>query len=237
MKPVNYHKSFEYDASALKFSGIWLEATKKQPLWHRIYSIVILGLFIYPINFLTLVEWYFSINDVKMFASMSHLVMECYMAQFKAMVMIRQKLECDRLITMMNDDYFQPRNPDEMNIVLKVLNQYGVLKRYTSFIGMGAVFLIIVFPVYIGSNLTPIRTWYPFDIHLTPLLFKIVFVHQSIAVWTIGIVNVFGEFVITGFLNFTGLQFDLLSFRIEHMTKYTGDELKEIVLNHRRILE
>ncbi|XP_076263486.1 odorant receptor 46a-like isoform X2 [Rhynchophorus ferrugineus] len=236
MKPVKYRELFKTDIFALKLSGLWIDIDKKRPIWHYPYAFVILGLFIYPVNLLSLINWVSTSTDVKMFASMCYLVMECHMAQYKSIIIMSNREECNKIFAMMDNDYLQPRNSSELTIVNGVLDKFSVLKKWMSFISMGAVVMITIYPMYNGEHLTPIRSWYPFNINFFPV-FEIFYAHQTFAIWAIGIINIFSEVVITGFLTFIGLQFDLLAFRSQHLEKFTTHQIRQIVWNHHQILE
>ncbi|KAF7271063.1 hypothetical protein GWI33_016023 [Rhynchophorus ferrugineus] len=134
MKPVKYRELFKTDIFALKLSGLWIDIDKKRPIWHYPYAFVILGLFIYPVNLLSLINWVSTSTDVKMFASMCYLVMECHMAQYKSIIIMSNREECNKIFAMMDNDYLQPRNSSELTIVNGVLDKFSVLKKWMSFI-------------------------------------------------------------------------------------------------------
>ncbi|XP_076263667.1 odorant receptor 67c-like isoform X2 [Rhynchophorus ferrugineus] len=243
---LNYKKFFKYHHRVIKAAGVWIVDDPINdtypPFWYGFYRFVVQILCMGLFNLQLLIKWIVNINDIIMFSTLGYVIMTSFMAQIKMILLSRKRLIFISLLKQYDEQLFQPRNENEMELVKINLKKFESIKRSLTYFCYSSLTMSVIAPYFHQEPFgLPFEAWYPID--MSYCLYVAAYIHQTIAITLLAFGFIFGEILVIQSMTFVGLQCDLLCYRLKSIkVKQNSDKENKIILteyvrNHLMILK
>ncbi|XP_060520305.1 odorant receptor 2a-like isoform X4 [Cylas formicarius] len=211
MAHYSYKNYYQTDLTALKFLACWVDVKPNQRVYYKFYFLLTNIILVTFYNLILTLRWIFVTTNLKEFAEMGYVAINCLMGQTKMLVIFRNSSYFDQLIAACDDNIFQPRNIKELAIIRKVLRNFAKTRRVLK----------------TRPYMLPVPAWYPTDCLKSPA-FEIAYLHQGISIMYLACSNLYVDVLMAGFATFIGLQCDLLCARLKAVGAAASQTEKKI---------
>lgn len=225
----------------LKLIGLWPKGDSSYKLnLYLSQSIILISVFVIGHIFFQTVNILFIFDDLQSVTGTVFILLTQVMAIFKSYYLIKNMKILKRLMRMLNDKLFQPKNNKQIKAVEPFLTFWAFIYYGFTIFTVGAIVFWSVFPILDTSHQQrlPSLAWYPFNYKTSPY-YEIVYVYQVMSTSYISSVNLNIDTLIACLNMYSGCQFDLLCDNVKSIERCKGNssQLVQCILHHKMIVE
>lgn len=243
MEGFDWVSTIKTNLLLLYYGGMWPkdEETHKFNLY-TIYSIFMFLTFTVYHNFSQVFNLFF-VTNLQDMTSCVFLSLTQSMAIVKAFYIIQNMKTLKSLISTLHANrLFQPKNLKQIKMVEPSLNEWKLLFRMFWLSAVGTINLLMIFPLLDNSYKQyrlPLMSWHPFSTKSSPM-YEIIYIHQIVSCYTVAIVDMSADTLISALNMFIGTQCDILCDNIRNIdgsVEEMGAKWKECIVHHKEIIK
>ncbi|KAJ3663545.1 hypothetical protein Zmor_007798 [Zophobas morio] len=240
-RKFSWKATIELNVLFLKMSGFWPrnDDTFKLDLYTS-RTIILVTVFLLVGLLSQLINLFFILDDLIALTGTIYILLTEILFALKIYYLARNMSIVKKLMRMLDDDLFQPRDVGQVALVQPNLDVWKMI--YKAFMTMccGANLFWAVFPLLDKSsegNRLPFLAWYPYNTKIFPM-YEITYGHQVLSYTYTCFTHINVDTFIAAINVYTASQFDILCDNLKnlHLSNNVGANFAKCVRHHWMIL-
>lgn len=234
-------QALKWNLLILTIFGYWPPETYDQEKLKRYgwYTVVMVGLTLFVYTVLEIIALFLLTNSMEDVISSSFLLLTHLVQWVKFFCFFNNRIRIISLMNNLNQKEFLPQNNTQKDLLVYQVKN-GKKNFYLFFVlATSTVSLWLIFP-FVESNgkvELPIKAWFPFDIHYTPV-FEIIYFYQAVALMVTAHTDVCMVTLVGIFMASVCGQLDILNCKLQRLGAEITDksvkirkETKDIIMH------
>ncbi|RZC38457.1 7tm 6 domain containing protein, partial [Asbolus verrucosus] len=247
MDRLDWNRIFRFNILMLKLTGLWPSGDGSYGFnLYTLYTIVSILLFHIVFIGTQTINLYFIRDDLNSITGTIFILLTDMSASLKTYGLIKNMKILKQLMTTVNHDVFQPKTPQQKNLILPNIRFWQIIVLTVWFFSAGCLILWSLFPILDKSfhqYRLPFLAWYPYNIKTSPQ-YELTYAYQVVSISVLAVVNVNIDNLIAYLNMYVGSQFDILWDDLRNLRgfdkndkDYVNRKLINCVHHHREILK
>ena len=229
MEKYDWVSNIKVNLMVFRIVGLWPKGKNYELNLYLLHAIIISGTF--GVLHCACRTWKLltNLNDLEVVAGTAFLSVSESLVVVKMFCLARNIKTFKGLLPMLDNDLFQPRNVNQIDLVTPSLNTWKFMNNLLGVIVTVAVSSYAVAPLLTGSakkHQLPLLASYPYDATITPF-FEITYLHQVGSIFILGICDANMDTFVAAFSLYAGNQLDILCDNLKNIRP--GEFKKELV--------
>ncbi|XP_063926002.1 odorant receptor Or1-like [Zophobas morio] len=209
----------------LKTFGFWPKDDEAFKLdFYAVRTIILVTIF-FPVPLFTqATNLFFVLDDLVALTGIIYLLLTEILCTFKIYYIAKNMSMVKTVMTMLNDDLFQPRDINQVVMVQPNLDLWKTTYKVFMIMSVGGNLFWAAFPLLDKEkNRLPFLAWYPYDTNISPF-YEITYIHQVLTYTYVCFTHINIDTLIAAFNMYISCQFDILCDNLRKL--HFGDNVK-----------